>query len=152
MLKLIFFRPKNKEAKNTESLVKLTEQNKNLSKEKTGLESKVRKLEDQVIAFQQQRSEIDRLKTNSKQVIQSKRFIRTGLNYFWLIISSALETQLSKLTGQFDEERQCRLNLERELSHMEKRLREQAKAECDAAAVQGDFAFSGINRTFRGAI
>ena len=38
---------------------------------------------------------------------------------------------------QFEDERKCRLKLERELSHMENRLRQQAKAECDAAALQG---------------
>ena len=124
------------EAKNTETLVKLTEQNRALSTEKSKLEAKSSELERMLCSLKQENSKIEQLKQENSRVMKLQRYNQFERSKLYSIFSDT-ESKLANSIRQFEDERKCRLKLERELGHMENRLRQQAKAECDAAALQG---------------
>ena len=63
------------EAKNTETLVKLTEQNRALTSEKSKLEAKTSDLERTLCALKQENSKIEQLKLENSRVMKQQRYI-----------------------------------------------------------------------------
>ena len=70
------------EAKNTESLVTLTERNQTLTQEKNQLESRIRELERQVTLTTGQSEQLEQLKMDTARVSRTKRFLEKFLKNF----------------------------------------------------------------------
>ena len=106
------------EAKNTESLMQLTERNKQLTTDNKQLEKRNVELTTQLTTVSQAGKAAAISKTKTDKTIKET------------------ESRLASVSGELEIERRARIRLEKELEHMGQRLKQQAQAECDAAAVQ----------------